>query len=131
FPERGKRNGLIIDYFGVFEDLQKALNFDEKIVEEAIINWDALRKLAPDEIAACLKFFDGIKIEDTRACLLACLRRLADVDTAHSFETQFKRTEVLWEAVSPDDCLYPFRHQYTWLCGIYIAHRRRKAGPKV
>lgn len=131
FPEMGKRNGLIIDYFGVFEDMQKALNFDEKELEQALINWEALRKLVPDEIAACMKFFDGIKIEDTRACLLASLRKLADVAIAHAFETQFKRTEVLWEALSPDDCLYPHRHQYTWLCGIYIAHRRRKAGTKV
>ncbi len=43
-PEMGKRNGLIIDYFGVFEDLQKALNFSEDIREEAVINWDKLRE---------------------------------------------------------------------------------------
>jgi type I restriction enzyme, R subunit len=131
FPEMGKRNGVIIDYFGVFEDMQKALNFDEKVVEEALIDWEALRKLIPDEVAACLKFLDGIKIEDTRDCLLACLRRLKDADVAHAFETQFKRTEILWEALSPDDCLYVFRREYTWLCGIYIAHRRRKSGSKV
>ena len=36
----------------------------------------------------------------------------------------------LWEAVSPDPCLYPHRLQYSWLCGIYVAHRRRQRGSK-
>src|SRR5205823_3777014 len=69
--------------------------------------------------------FHGIKIEDTRDCLLACLRRLADPKNATEFEAQFKRTETLWEAISPDECLYPLRKQYTWLCSMYVAHRRR------
>jgi type I restriction enzyme, R subunit len=29
-----------------------------------------------------------------------------------------------------DPCLYPHRHQYNWLCGIYVAHRRRQRGSK-
>lgn len=124
-PEMGKRSGLIIDYFGVFENLQKALNFDESIREEAVINWDRLKEQIPNEINRCLNIFKGIKIEDTRACLLAALRRLSDFRTAQEFEAQFKRMEILWEALSPDECLYPHRHDYTWLCGIYIAHRRR------
>ena len=44
---------------------------------------------------------------------------------ASEFETQFKRMETLWESLSPDECLYDFRHDYTWLTSIYIAHRRR------
>lgn len=124
-PEMGKRNGLIVDYLGVFEDLQKALNFDESTREEAIINWEKLKELVPDEIGRCMEFFKGINIEDTRDCLMACLRRLADVRVAQEFEAQFKRTEVLWEALSPDESLYPFRKEYAWLCGMYIAHRRR------
>lgn len=125
FPEMGKRNGLIIDYFGVFNDLEKALNFDENIREEAVINWENLKEQVPVEVGKCMAFFHGIRIEDTRDCLLACLRRLADPKNATEFESQFKRTETLWEAISPDECLYPMRHQYNWLCGMYVAHRRR------
>jgi type I restriction enzyme R subunit len=124
-PEMGKCNGLIIDYFGVFEDLQKALNFDEDVREEALINWDKLKELVPGEVEKCVRFFKGIKIEDTRECLLACLRALAAPGIAQEFEAQFKHTEVLWEALSPDECLYPHRREYAWLCGTYIAHRRR------
>lgn len=124
-PERSKRNGVVIDYFGVFNDLHKALNFDEEVAEEAIIHWDRLRETVPVEVGRCLAYFHGIPREDTRDCLMACLRRLADPDRAREFETQFKRLETLWEALSPDECLYEHRNDYSWLTGIYIAHRRR------
>ncbi len=124
-PEMRKRNGLIIDYFGVFTDLEKALNFDEKVREEAVIDWQKLKDQVPVEVDKCMAFFHDINIEDTRDCLLACLRRLADPQKATEFEAQFKRTETLWEAISPDECLYPHRYKYSWLCGMYVAHRRR------
>jgi type I restriction enzyme R subunit len=81
-------------------------------------------------VARCRELFDGIAIEDTRACLLAALRRLRDPDAAKGFEHNFKSLERLWEAVAPDPCLYPHRHEYNWLCGIYIAHRRRQRGSR-
>jgi type I restriction enzyme, R subunit len=124
-PQMNKINGLIIDYFGVFADLQKALNFDEKVREEAVIDWDRLKEQVPVEIGKCLAPFFGIPMDDSRDCLLACLRRLNDQKTAQDFETQFKRTQALWEALSPDECLYEYRKQYAWLCAMYIAHRRR------
>ena len=47
-----------------------------------------------------------------------------------NFEHSFRSLERLWEAVAPDPSLYPHRHQYNWLCGIYVAHRRRQGGSK-
>jgi type I restriction enzyme, R subunit len=129
-PLMQKRTGLVLDYFGVFANLEKALNFDESIREESLIDWDALRATVPGEVARCMELFHGIEIADTRECLLAALRRLRDPDAAKSFEHNFKSLERLWEAVAPDPCLYPHRHNYTWLCGIYVAYRRRQRGSK-
>jgi type I restriction enzyme R subunit len=129
-PMMDKRTGLVVDYFGVFANLENALNFDENIREESLIDWDALRATVPGEVARCMEPFEGITIADTRECLLAALRGLRDPDAAKKFEHNFKSLERLWEAVAPDPCLYPYRHQYTWLCGIYIAHRRRQRGSK-
>jgi type I restriction enzyme R subunit len=129
-PSMKKRTGIVVDYFGVFTNLEKALNFDESVREESLIDWDALRSTVPDEVARCMAFFDGIAIADTRECLLAALRRLRDPEAAKNFEHNFKSLERLWEAVAPDPCLYPHRHQYNWLCGIYVAHRRRQRGGK-
>jgi type I restriction enzyme R subunit len=84
----------------------------------------------PEEVERCMSTFDGIVIEDSRECLLAALRRLRDPETAKQFEHSFHSLERLWEAVSPDPVLYPHRHQYNWLCGIYVAHRRRQRGSR-
>lgn len=129
-PAMKKRTGIVVDYFGVFTNLERALNFDESVREESLIDWDALRALVPDEVARCMARFDGIAIADTRECLLAALRRLRDTEAAKSFEHDFRSLERLWEAVAPDPCLYPHRHQYNWLCGIYVAHRRRQRGSR-
>jgi len=129
-PSMKKRTGVVVDYFGVFTDLERALNFDESVREESLIDWDALRETVADEVARCMELFDGIGIADTRECLLAVLRRLRDPETAKSFEHDFRSLERLWEAIAPDPCLYPHRHHYNWLCGIYVAHRRRQRGSK-
>lgn len=127
-PSMKKLTGVVVDYFGVLTDLEKALNFDENIREESLIDWDALKATVPGEVAQCMEVFEGIAIIDTRDCLLAALRRLRDPEAAKRFEQSFKSLERLWEAVAPDPCLYPHRHQYNWLCGIYVAHRRRQRG---
>ena len=129
-PSMKKRTGVVVDYFGVFTNLEKALNFDESVREESLIDWDALRATVPGEVARCMALFDGIVIADTRECLLAALRRLRDAEAAKNFEHNFKSLERLWEAVAPDPCLYPHRYPYNWLCGIYVAHRRRQRGSK-
>lgn len=129
-PAMKKRTGVVVDYFGVFTNLEKALNFDENIREESLIDWDALRALIPNEVTRCMESFSGITRAGTRECLLAALRRLRDPETAKHFEHNFRSLERLWEAVAPDPCLYPHRYEYNWLCGIYVAHRRRQRGSK-
>lgn len=131
-PTMYKLTGVVVDYFGVFSNLAKALNFDESIREEALIDWEALKATVPGEVARCLESFKGVVIADTRDCLLAALRCLKDPDAAKIFEQNFKSLERLWEAVSPDPCLYVHGRSYNWLCSIYIAHRRRQnsAGKK-
>jgi type I restriction enzyme R subunit len=127
-PAMNKRTGVVVDYFGVFSNLAKALNFDENIREEALIDWDKLKAMVPGEVARCMESFKGITIADTRECLLAALRAIKDPDAAKIFEHNFKSLERLWEAVSPDPVLYEHRYTYNWLCSIYIAHRRRQRG---
>ena len=127
-PSMKKRTGIVVDYFGVFANLEKALNFDESVREESLIDWDRLRETVPGEVARCMATFKGIAIEDTRECLLAALRRLREPESAKNFEQNFRSLERLWEAVSPDPCLYPHRIEYNWLCGIYVAHSRRQRG---
>jgi len=127
-PSMKKRTGVVVDYFGVFQNLEKALNFDENVREESLIDWEALKATVPGEVERCMELFKEIRIADNRECLLAALRRLRDAEAAKNFEHNFKSLERLWEAVSPDPCLYDHRYTYNWLSGVYVAHRRRQRG---
>ena len=130
-PSMNKRVGLVVDYFGALANLHRSLNFDESEVEDALIDWDVLRKQVPDELRLCLDLFEGVPRGDTRERLLAALARLVDPDVALRFEGSFKSSEALWEAVSPDPILYDLGRDFAWLSGVYVAHRRRQSGPIV
>jgi len=125
-----KRTGVVVDYFGNFDRLERALNFDESDREESLIDWKALKDSVPEEVARCRALFQGIQMEARREHLLAALRRLRAPDVARVFEQNFRSLERLWEAVSPDPCLYPLRQEYNWLCSIYVAWRRRLRGSR-
>ena len=124
-PEMEKSTGLVVDFFGVFEDVQKALDFDEDELEEAAIDWQKLRDAVPAAVGQAMSYFAGIRIADTKDCLLACLLRLKDEAEAKQFRDDFKHLETLWEALSPDECLYPHGRDYSFLCGMYLAYLRR------
>ncbi len=42
-----KTHGLIVDYIGIFDDVARALDFDEKAVQQVVSNIDELRKALP------------------------------------------------------------------------------------
>src|SRR5882757_8755257 len=50
-PSMQKRTGIVVDYFGAFANLEKALNFDENVREESLIDWDTLRATVPEKVA--------------------------------------------------------------------------------
>ncbi|MCE5216045.1 type I restriction endonuclease subunit R [bacterium] len=125
-PHEGKKNGVVVDYFGVFQNLQVALNYDEAEIEDAVFDWDALKEQFPVALAEALSYFAGIELEDSVQCLLACLRRLeSPPERQAEFERRFRQTQALWEAIMPDPDLYAYRHSYAWLCDFYMAYVKR------
>lgn len=56
-----KTHGLIVDYIGIFDDVARALDFDEKAVQRVVSNIDELRKALPVQMQQkCLAFFAGV-----------------------------------------------------------------------
>jgi len=97
-----------------------------------------IRAELPQQIDRGMAFFKGIKIEETRECLLASLRRISDPETATEFRMLTNDIEVFWLGISPDVCLHPLRFKYAWLCSISLAlwrlewrsnHTRKDLGP--
>ena len=118
YPE--KTHGLIVDYLGIFDDVANALDFDEKAVQGVITNLDELKKQLPGQVATCLAFFPGVdRTVGGYEGLIAAQEHLPDNETRDSFAAQYSVLSRLWEALSPDPILEPYRTDYTWLTQVY------------
>ena len=111
---------MIVDYIGIFDDVAKALAFDEKAVQAVITNLDELKKELPERVRKCLAFFPGIdKTLEGYEGLLAAQEHLPNNEKRDAFAAEYTVLARLWEALSPDSCLTPYEADYRWLSQVY------------
>jgi type I restriction enzyme R subunit len=119
-PYPSKTHGLIVDYLGVFDDVARALNFDEASIQHVITNLEELKAALPDAMAACLARFLGVdRSVSGYEGLLAAQECLPNNDARDAFARDYLTLSQLWEALSPDACLQPYRTDYQWLTQVY------------
>ena len=58
--DEGKNFGLIVDYIGIFDNVAKALNFDESSMKKIVTNIEEVKKKIPALIKKCLSYFMGV-----------------------------------------------------------------------
>jgi type I restriction enzyme R subunit len=115
-----KTFGCIVDYFGVFDDAAKALEFDEESVKQVISNLSALREKLPQAMQDALAHFVGVdrKLEGFEG-LEAAQNAIANNEKKDAFALDFKYLAKLWESLSPDPILDPYNEDYKWLAQVY------------
>ncbi|MBM4431016.1 MAG: type I restriction endonuclease subunit R, partial [Chloroflexi bacterium] len=115
-----KSHGLIVDYIGIFDDVARALDFDEKAVQQVISNIDELRQRLPIQVAICLAFFVGVdRTVGGYEGLSAAQQCLPNNDLRDKFAAEYTVLGTIWEALSPDPCLGPYEQDYRWLTQVY------------
>jgi type I restriction enzyme R subunit len=115
-----KSHGLIVDYIGIFDDVARALAFDEKAVQKVVSNIEELRKMLPLQMQACLAFFAGVdRTVGGYEGLAAAQQCLPNNEARDKFATQYSVLGTIWEALSPDACLAPWQTDYKWLTQVY------------
>ena len=119
-PYPDKTHGLIVDYLGIFDDVAKALEFDEKSVSMIITNLTEMREKVPELVADALHFFAGVdRTKEGWEGLIEAQEALPDDVTRDAFALAFQNLTKVWEALSPDPVLTPFREDYRWLGQVY------------
>jgi type I restriction enzyme R subunit len=115
-----KTHGLIVDYIGIFDDVARALNFDEEAVQLVVSNIEELRKALPLQMQKCLAFFPGVdRTVGGYEGLMAAQQCLPNNDVRDKFAAQYSVLGTIWEALSPDPCLSPYETDYRWLTQVY------------
>jgi len=115
-----KTFGRIVDYFGVFDDAAKALEFDEESVQQVITNLSELREKLPQAMADTLAHFVGVDrtIEGFEG-LEAAQNAISNNEKKDAFASDFKYLAKLWESLSPDKVLDLYNEDYKWLAQVY------------
>ena len=116
----GKTHGLIVDYIGIFDDVARALDFDEKSVQKVITNIEEIKKQLTALMTKCLDCFHGVDrtVEGWEGLMAAqeCLPTNKEKD---AFGADYRVLNRAWDAVSPDPFLAPYKADYLWLTRVY------------
>jgi type I restriction enzyme R subunit len=115
-----KKHGLVVDYLGAFDDVARALEFDEKGFQRVVSNIAVLRDELPARMAACLAHFPGVdRTVEGYEGLMAAQECLPNNERRDVFAADYAVFAKLWEALSPDAVLGPYERDYRWLTQVY------------
>lgn len=117
-----KTYGLIVDYLGVFDDVAKALEFDEKSFRQVVSNIAGLKDKLGPAMQKCLAYFPGVDRTVTGyEGLIVAQECLPNNDVRDGFAADYSYLEKLWEALSPDPTLAQYEAEYRWLSQVYVS----------
>ncbi|MBS1985979.1 MAG: HsdR family type I site-specific deoxyribonuclease [Bdellovibrionales bacterium] len=115
-----KTHGLIVDYLGIFDDVAKALEFDDKSVTAVVSNIQELKDRLPEAMQKCLAFFAGVdRTVEGYEGLIAAQQCLPNNELRDNFAVEYSLLNKLWEAISPDPILGEYEKDYKWLSQVY------------
>jgi type I restriction enzyme R subunit len=128
-----KNNGEIVDYQGVFQNLDKALDYSEEVQESAAIDKDELFEGSEEVqgfkplLEELIAIFDGIsKKDDTEALNKAVSKLRKNPDDRKKFKQGMRKLQDLYETISPDKRLkqQEITPRYKWLTQVRLAFKR-------
>jgi type I restriction enzyme R subunit len=126
--EMVKPHGLVLDFVGIFDKLEKALAFDSDEVNAIIKDLALLKQLfkakmesrAPTYLALVTRDFDDKDVDNL-------IEHFRDKERRKEFFKEYKEIEMLYEIISPDAFLGPFIRDYSTLSSIYAVVRNAYA----
>ncbi len=121
-----KEHGLILDYFGIFENLNDALNYDKSELGEVAFPFQKFREMFKDYMEQIIGLFTGIHRDGSHQNAMQALIMFNDDDEKREkFERLFRNVRILYETLQPDEFLRPHIRDYTWLCKFYMLYRKK------
>ncbi len=124
YPNKGA--GRVIDYYGITRSLHKALNFDESVVNSAMINIDKLKEEFVEVLDELKTLFAGINTEDPSIDnLRRCLKIFSEnIEKQKFFQQKYNRLKLLFEILSPDPFLKSHVRIFEWFTSVFIAFEK-------
>ncbi|MEJ5299357.1 MAG: HsdR family type I site-specific deoxyribonuclease [Thermodesulforhabdaceae bacterium] len=129
---RRKPGGFVLDFVGIFDNLEKALAFDSKEIEGVVEGLDILKerfeRLINQGRQSYLNIVRGITGDKAVEAVLEYFR---DPERRDEFYRYFREVQEIYEILSPDEFLRPFLDDYRALSEIYQVLRSSYEGRPV
>lgn len=123
-----KGHGLVLDYYGIFDHLNEALNYRPDELGDVAFPFDAIREHFRKTFAEVWDLFpeDTVPRDGSHDAFVTAMKILRDVDSAEKeFDTGYRNLRVLYEALQPDEQLRDFVRPYAWLTKLYMLYRKK------
>lgn len=121
-PYQEKNYGLIIDYYGVSDNLKEALHmFTEKDIEKAMTPIENELPRLQSTHRKAMSFFQNVDKTDLDACVDA----IEEEDTRIKFNRAFKEFSKMMDIVLPDPKANPYKEDLKKLGKIYAKAKNR------
>lgn len=124
--ENVKPAGLIIDYIGVFGELEKALAiYDEADIAGVAYDVDEIKEELNGKIEEALKLFN-LPISYDRDTIETAIVKLEEKDVGEHFKKLYREIRNLYRLLIEERL--EFKEKFDWLTEIYYAYHRRVKG---
>jgi type I restriction enzyme R subunit len=123
-----KGHGLIIDYYGIFDHLNEALNYRPEELGDIAFPFERIREHFRNQFQALWALFpeETVPRDGSHDAFVAAMKILRDQEGAEKqFDTGYRNLRVLYETLQPDEQLRDFVRPYAWLTKLYMLYRKK------
>ncbi|MGY4687477.1 type I restriction endonuclease subunit R [Petrotoga sp. DB-2] len=118
--EKNKKNGLVVDFVGIFNNLEKALAFDSEDIEGVIEDIELLKEDFAEQMEiGKKKYLSIVAKKDRDKSVDAVLEYFRDEEKRNEFFVYYKKLSGLYEILSPDKFLKKYLQDYDTLSRMY------------
>lgn len=118
-PYPDKPSGLIVDYIGIFENLQRALAFDLADIETGLVDLDVLKQRFAQQMAQAQEMLLSLRLHEIEGRMDRIIDHFFDVGRREAYTKLFKDIELAYEILSPDPFLRDYIDDYALLAQVY------------
>jgi len=118
-PYPDKSCGLIVDYIGIFENLQRALSFDAATVATGLIDLDRLRARFAELLTSIQATLAPLDLSTTGDRAARIIDHFFDEKKREAFVQLFKELQTAYEVLSPDPFLRDYLDDYALVVQVY------------
>jgi type I restriction enzyme R subunit len=117
---RKKPSGFVLDFVGIFDNLEKALAFDSQDIAGVVQDIEVLKKRFTELMEGAKKSYLVIlEGKNQDKAVEAILESFMDEERRHEFYQYFKESSTIYDILSPDAFLRPYLEDVEILARIY------------